>query len=237
MAKIYRKYHANHFLCFFTKILYILFFLLGCFCFLLLAMKEKRNLFWIIGLCSFYAAFLCYRKSKILKSGLLGERITRRVLAKLPKSYVVFCNLKMIVNGRVAEFDHTVIGPTGIFIIEVKHHAGHIKGDVQKQDWLQVRKLPKGKMLRKTFANPIWQNQRQVDILKTRLRQEGLFYPVQGYVYFSNEFVQTDIEGARVFTNAHWLCEAILKYPQHLNHTEIKKLATFMRSEYDIKSL
>ncbi len=52
-----------------------------------------------------------------------GERIILKELQKLPAEFRVFCDVKIQPPYNI---DFVVAGPTGVFIIEVKSHAGKI---------------------------------------------------------------------------------------------------------------
>jgi hypothetical protein len=59
------------------------------------------------------------------RSGAEGERAVAAVLDQLPKAFVVFHDF----NTVRGNFDHLVIGPTGIFAIETKNWRGKIEAD------------------------------------------------------------------------------------------------------------
>lgn len=60
------------------------------------------------------------REREAWRSGAEGERVVARTLDLLPVDYVVFHDF----NTRMGNFDHLVIGPTGIFAIETKNWRG-----------------------------------------------------------------------------------------------------------------
>ncbi|MFH1235970.1 MAG: nuclease-related domain-containing protein [Parcubacteria group bacterium] len=55
--------------------------------------------------------------------GLLGEKAVHKVLTKLPDTYSVFWGLKL---REHRDIDFVVVGPTGVFTLEVKSHVGTI---------------------------------------------------------------------------------------------------------------
>lgn len=63
-------------------------------------------------------------------SGLVGEDLVLGVLRKLPDNYLVFHGIK--VPGHWGDIDFVVVGPTGVFSVEVKNHKGVIGFDGQE---------------------------------------------------------------------------------------------------------
>lgn len=65
------------------------------------------------------------KESRNWYRGATGEQIVGAELELLPDSYHVFHDLKMSVNTP-ENLDHTVIGPTGIFVVETKNWKGAV---------------------------------------------------------------------------------------------------------------
>lgn len=59
--------------------------------------------------------------------GMRGEQVIRDELSKLPDGYTVFQDVK--IPGQWGNIDFVVLGPQGIFTIEVKSHQGKITFD------------------------------------------------------------------------------------------------------------
>lgn len=61
-----------------------------------------------------------------VRAGQVGEARTARELRRLPAEYIVFNDL--VLSGPIGrcEIDHLVLGPAGIFVIEVKRWSGAI---------------------------------------------------------------------------------------------------------------
>jgi len=53
--------------------------------------------------------------------GAKGELLVGQLLEKLPQGWRVLHSLPI---GHAADLDHVVIGPSGVFVINTKHHAG-----------------------------------------------------------------------------------------------------------------
>ncbi len=63
--------------------------------------------------------------------------------------------------GTTTEIDLLVLRKNGIFVIENKNYSGWIFGDKNSPHWMQIR--PRGE--RRSFYNPIWQNEGHVNAL------------------------------------------------------------------------
>ncbi len=55
------------------------------------------------------------------------------------------------------EFDFIVVGPNGIFCIEVKHHRGRIRGSEADKDWRQKKRSRTGRIHENDMRNPVAQ--------------------------------------------------------------------------------
>lgn len=64
-------------------------------------------------------------ESRDWAKGAAGERITAKDLTQLPAEYLVLNDLHPSFRGPVAtwNWDHVVIGPTGIFVIDAKYYS------------------------------------------------------------------------------------------------------------------
>lgn len=58
------------------------------------------------------------------RSGILGEKFIADELRKLDNSFTVFQDV--VLPGKKGNIDFVVVGPTGIFTIEVKNHRGKV---------------------------------------------------------------------------------------------------------------
>jgi len=92
------------------SLLYIL--ILGIFSAPLFWLIRRELDGWVRDYCSF-------------KKGLKGSGAIWYELHKLPKEYDVYQHC--IFPGRTADIDFVVVGPAGVFVIEVKSHDGKIE--------------------------------------------------------------------------------------------------------------
>lgn len=136
-----------------------------------------------------------WSKRRIWSKGAKGEKIVAQKLKKLPKKYTAIRDVKIPNYG--GDFDHVVVGPTGIYIVETKNYKPtyipdedcwyHTSGRVSelnpaKQVKLQVSKLNSflepqmGKKLKKIIfpvISPINHNL----ILKNKIKSYEIVYP------------------------------------------------------------
>ncbi|MCO6026149.1 NERD domain-containing protein [Prevotella cerevisiae] len=100
--------------------------------------------------------------------GKIGEEKMAVLLKLLPKEYVVLNNV-IISNGEsMAQIDHVVVSPYGIFVIETKNYKGWIFGKDYYKQWTQNIYGKKYK-----FYNPVKQNETHVRALRKLLYQFG----------------------------------------------------------------
>ncbi len=63
------------------------------------------------------------RGSRRFMRGQQGEHRAEQVLRALPDSYTVF---RDVILGPFGNIDYVVVGPNGVFVVEVKNHVGRI---------------------------------------------------------------------------------------------------------------
>lgn len=80
---------------------------------------------------------------KIRKSGAEGENRVAYALKWLPKTYLVFNNIKIKSSIEKQEFDNIVVGPNGIFHIETKNFGGEFGATIRiskSGEWITYKK-------------------------------------------------------------------------------------------------
>ena len=111
---------------------------------------------------------------RFLKAGLKTEADTQYLINfdfKDSKNYAVIHDLRLEVNGRVAQIDHLLINRTlDVFVLETKSfHAGlKINDNGEFLRWNDYKKIFEG------MASPIEQNQRHLKVLQEVLAQVDL---------------------------------------------------------------
>ncbi len=134
--------------------------------------------------------------------GLRGEESVQKILEGLPKSYIVVANV--VLPDKQSNIDFVVIGPSGIFAIEVKSHAGRISYDGQQL-------LRYGRKFEKDF---LWQTNSEASELYNYFKYLNIEIPlVEPILVFSSRFASVRfgrklIDGISVI-GARWLLERI----------------------------
>lgn len=107
---------------------------LGTACLILAVASQVRSWRGMTGLVAiFLLAIICFGFVDVFKKrfnqvngGMSGEADIKRMLSKLPNGYAVFRGLKI---GERQDIDCVVVGPAGIFAVEIKSHKGRIGFD------------------------------------------------------------------------------------------------------------
>jgi hypothetical protein len=147
-----------------------------------------------------------WSKRRIWSKGAKGEKIVAKKLKELPKKYTAIRDVKIPNYG--GDFDHVVVGPTGIYIIETKNYKPtyipdencwyHTSGRVSelnpaKQVKLQVSKLngflePKlGKKFNKAVIFPVISPINHNLIFKNKIKSYEIVYPEDLVGYISHK--------------------------------------------------
>lgn len=110
--------------------------------------------------------------------GIEGEEIVESEASWLPEKFEILENLT--INGH-GDVDMVIVGPTGIWMIEVKSHSGRI-------DFNGEELTRNGEVLEKNFLKQAWAEAYAVrDTLKENLKRE---FTVQPVVVFSSSDAQ-----------------------------------------------
>jgi hypothetical protein len=97
-------------------------------------------------------------------------------------------------NGRTSDIDCVLVGPSGLFVFEAKHHHGLIL--YRNGMWGRVKVGRRGTLYRGQLGNPSGQLYRNIRKLKELLgHTDGLW--LHGAVVFTNPQAVLDIEGLR----------------------------------------
>lgn len=155
----------------------------------------------IVALISVLLFFYLFFKSLIyvfnsgdpvLIAGAEGEDRALHILKRLPKSYYLFNQLefkdpKSMTGTR--ETDFVVVGPNGIFIIEVKNISGQIKGTELDKNLLVLKSDRWGNVHQKEMhGNPFRQIKKQLFSFQKFInnRCARSLFSVQGLLLFVN---------------------------------------------------
>jgi hypothetical protein len=118
--------------------------------------------FWYLGII--FLITILYNIGKIFEkksdqysSGIAGEQSVGKQLKKLSDEFTIFHNLK--IQG-VGDIDYVVIGPTGIFAVEVKSHRGRFSSQDEMTQRFSRQARYQAQQLRKfiqaNFHENIW---------------------------------------------------------------------------------
>lgn len=113
----------------------------------------------------------------IIAAGHDGEGQVAKVLAKLPRGWAILNNLALRVGGPIVQIDHLVISPAGVYVLETKAQKGRIIASPKTGKW-QVNR--RGEI--RAIANPVEQNQAQVEACKYLLKEVGMNVPCRGLI-------------------------------------------------------
>ncbi len=167
----------------------------------------------------------------ILISGIHGERNATKLLETLPDYYTVFQNVILVGADRESEIDNIVVGKSGVFIIEVKNHNGHIVGDLNDKYWTQHKMGRGGIPYTKTMYSPVKQVGTHIYHLANYFRQSGINTYIEGMVYFANKDCELSLignSGISVYSSSgddeECLCRQIKSGKHNLDVRSVKRI-------------
>ena len=171
-----------------------------------------------------------YEKYKILRVGVQGEKQALRGFSMLSNQYHVLNNVPCAFDGQLCEIDLLVVGPNGVFVIEVKNHNGTIKGESEAPVWNQQKVGRQGGEYSKRIRNPIKQMKRSIYILSKYMEVKGIKQWIDGVVYFPNPEVCMMVEAENVYDNEALVIEHIKSFAgkKQLSKDEIKRIVTLL---------
>ena len=119
------------------------------------------------------------------RAGRMGERfVSDLIYETLDDEDRLLTNVHIFADDKQTELDNLIINSNGVFIIEAKNYHGEIFGDEEDDEWIKNKITPAGNVYQTTVINPIKQVKRQIHILATLLRENGIDVWVEGYVFF-----------------------------------------------------
>jgi hypothetical protein len=183
---------------------------------------AKYPLIWI-AVVLFLLLLFGYLKKRTSKfvSGLVGESDVDRELKKLDKSFVYIPGGLDTGKGNI---DKIVIGPTGVWALEVKSHKGDITYD--GQILLKDRRPFEKNFLGQAYA--------EAKTLQERIKSElGLNIPVQPVLVFSSKWAKVrlglkEYKGVYVIQKG-WLIKLLTEtHNSSLDINTIKRIEAFL---------
>ncbi len=150
--------------------------------------------FWLIVLAVFW------RRNDQRLHGALGEdmalglpRAYSGSLVGLPDDYIIFNQVLVPFKDSYREFDFIVVGPNGIFGVEIKHHRGRIRGSEADKVWRQKKRSRAGHVYEQDMRNPVAQVKSAIYPLKQYLASHGVNNWIQGIVVFTHPECELEI--------------------------------------------
>jgi len=141
----------------------------------------KISIYLFIGVG--FIASQTVKKYRIYKSGYEGETKVKKILEKLPDDYTVLTDTTIRLGNQKSQIDNIIIGPNGIFVLEVKNLQGFIKV-LEGKMWKQAKKL--GLIYKREFYSPVKQVKTHSYRLSQFLKSMGYNIWVNGAVLFSH---------------------------------------------------
>ncbi len=136
-----------------------------------------------------YTAYRC---------GIHGEQVLRAHLlaSELGEGYTAYYNLLLNNKGKASDIDCVLVGPSGVFVFEVKHHSGVIL--YRNGGWARIKIGRRGTLYRGQLGDPSGQLYRNIRKLKELLGQAQTDGPwLHGAIVFTNPRAVLDVEGLR----------------------------------------
>ena len=169
------------------------------------------------------------RMIKKYQAGRAGEKQAGKLLKGLPKGYEKRHHVYVVWNGQKSELDYLVVGPTGVFVIEVKNMSGVIRGTEEDAKWTQNKVLKNGKPFSHAFYSPVKQVRTHAVRLSKKLNHV-LEYDqkiwVHGLVLFVHPESKMELEHVQtpVFTEIHPLIHYILNREKKYNRKQAREI-------------
>lgn len=201
------------------------------------AVHEEINLshylftLFIVCIISFAIFQYCFKRYKILKSGLKGERATQKTLLKLPADYTILSNVSIKYEDKVAEIDNLILSPKGIVIVETKSYKGTLRGKEEDSEWSFTKISNQGKEYTSSIKNPLKQAKRQTYILSQILKENNINCWIDSYVYILES--QCYVGSEKIFLDERSLIHKIVSSGKEnaLNGVDIDRIKNILKNQ------
>lgn len=165
---------------------------------------------------------------RIQSHGLNGEKRLTSQLAKLPDHYDIYTNVFVEWQGKKSELDSVVVGPTGIYVVEMKSMRGRVYGDEAEKNWYLEKTGRRGGVYGKEFYNPTKQVGTHVYRLANNLRPLSKNLWVQGVVLFDHETtLDVSSQKAVVTNDVNQLRSYIEQQPLTVEKADIERIKSY----------
>lgn len=150
----------------------------------LLVLHGSKTLVIIAGVGIFFAAghwvklYENYKTTRNVSAGRIGElHISDKFENGLDDNHYIINDIDLRFGRIKSQIDHMIIGPKGIFVIETKSWAGHLRGNETDNTWKQAKYDKQGKEVEIDLKNPIVQNKRHLETVELLLQASGIDWP------------------------------------------------------------
>jgi hypothetical protein len=127
------------------------------------------------------------KKYQIYKSGYEGETKVKKILENLPEDYTVITDTTIKLGDQQSQIDNIIVGPNGVFVLEVKNFKGFIEV-LEDKMWKQKKKS--GLTYKNEFYSPVKQVKTHVYRLSQFLKSMGYSTWINCAVLFSHPEVK-----------------------------------------------
>lgn len=172
------------------------------------------------------------REVAIKRAGAAGEAVLPQVLRSLPDTFTLLNGVP--VPGARADIDHVLVGPSGIWAIEAKHHVGMVQcvGDA----WGYARLGRGGVPQPGHIGNPSGQARRAAEALERFLQPRGVHRPVHPLVVFTHPQVELTIEQPTVtIVRASEAQQLVSRGQQRVTDAEVDQIVAVLRKLQPLK--
>jgi hypothetical protein len=201
-------------------------------CLLLLGFLLQNGTFFGLGgfaivvIIAMIIAFNSSGRLKTYESGIKGELLLKEKLKQiLTSEYAIFCNFP----AAYGDIDAVVVGPQGVYVLEAKHHNGHIS--VNGDEWNRTKEGRGGTVYSAEIGNPEKQAKRNAVYLKYYLLEKGIDLWVDHAVVLTNSEVQMSVKyNSHVFHVSE--ADRIFSGRQVLSDKKVEQIKSVLKKNY-----
>lgn len=191
---------------------------------LLLVVATKQDYWFLLAFISLLIFFRLMNSIKAYWQGMEGERRVREEIEPLLKEGYEIIN-DLPANGF--NIDFVVVGPTGIYVIEVKNPTKRsVNPKVQYQDeqiFINSKPLKHKNPVTQARGNAAWISK----LLKNVKNAEITF--VKPVILFPEFMVDEYVRDIWIMNPKRFVCEYVKKAPHVLNPQEVQELYRLLR--------
>lgn len=177
-----------------------------------------------ISLKKIIAEFRGGEEAAILEAGLAGEQAVARELQSLDDHWVLCSGV--VLEGTMGDIDHVLIGPPGVYAIEVKNWSGKIEYSDDTSTWTRYKpRLPQGEVLK----DPAEQVVQLSGVLGNTLKEKSV--PVVVFVNPNSTVSGSDHPRATILTLSQ-LKKWVTSQPARLSTEKVDALSSKLTAAF-----